>query len=51
MEEILRTSLASLEAEKKINLLFLAPFLSELKYAKQRDINRAPTSLNAIVGP
>ena len=31
--------------------VFLAPFLSELKYAKQRDINRAPTSLNAIVGP
>lgn len=31
--------------------VFVLSFLSLLKYAKQRDMNRAPTSLNAIVGP
>jgi hypothetical protein len=30
---------------------FLLSFLSRLKYPKQRDIKRAPTSLNAMVGP
>jgi hypothetical protein len=31
--------------------VFLLSLISLLKYPKQRDMNRAPTSLNAIVGP